>query len=113
MLENLKMLLGIDPEETSQDENLNKKLNWLLGSAEKRLRVLLGGLDPPPELEYIIIEVAVIRFNRLGSEGFLSHTVEGESQAFNDYDFAGFMDEINAYLDGRNENLRRGGFRFL
>ena len=108
-LENLKMLLGIDPEDSSQD----KKLNWLLDSARARLNVLLGGLDPPPEMEHIVIEVAVIRFNRIGSEGMAINNVEGETQHFNSNDFAGFMDEINAWLDARKQNSRRGGFRFL
>ncbi len=108
-LENLKMLLGIDPEDSSQDE----KLNWLLDSARARLKVLLGGLDPPPEMEHIVIEVAVIRFNRIGSEGMAINNVEGETQHFNSNDFSGFMDEINAWLDAQNQNSRRGGFMFL
>ncbi len=62
VLGNLKMLLGMDPEDSSQD----KKLNWLLDSARARLKVLLGGLDPPSEMEHIVTEVAIIRFNRIG-----------------------------------------------
>ena len=74
---------------------------------------MLGGLDPPSEMEHIVIEVAVIRFNRIGSEGMLINNVEGETQHFNSNDFSGFMDEINAWLDMQNQNSRRGGFRFL
>lgn len=112
-LENLKLLLGLDPEGTLQDENLNKKLQWLLDSAEARLKALLGGLDLPPEMEHIIIEVAVIRFNRIGSEGMTANNVEGESQHFSTSDFSGFMEEITAWLDAQNRNSRRGGFKFL
>lgn len=109
VLGNLKMLLGMDPEDSSQD----KKLNWLLDSARARLKVLLGGLDPPSEMEHIVTEVAIIRFNRIGSEGMTVNNVEGETQHFNSNDFAGFMDEISAWLDARKQNSRRGGFRFL
>ena len=59
------------------------------------------------------VEAAVIRFNRIGSEGMTINTVEGENLHFNSNDFAGFMDEINAWLDARNQNSKRGGFRFL
>lgn len=108
-LGNLKMLLGMDLEDSSKD----KKLNWLLDSARARLKVLLGGLDPPPEMEHIVTEAAIIRFNRIGSEGMTINNVEGETQHFNSNDFAGFMDEINAWLDARKQNSRRGGFQFL
>ena len=107
MLKDLKLLL--DPEDKTQD----KKLQWILKSARARLKVLLGGLDPPPEMGHIITEVAVIRFNRIGSEGMTINNVEGEDQHFSSSDFSGFMDEINAWLDARKQNSRRGGFRFL
>ena len=40
MLKDLKLLLGMDPEDASQDD----KLLWILQSARARLKVLLGGL---------------------------------------------------------------------
>lgn len=107
MLEDLKSLLGL-PEET--DEKLDKRLNLILSGTKSRLKSLLGGIEPPEELNYIILEVSVIRYNRIGSEGLSAHTVEGESQSFSSNDFAGYMDDIQAYLDGVS---RKGGFRFL
>ena len=109
MLKDLKLLLGIEPEDKTQDD----KLKWILKSVRERLKVLLGGTDPPDELKHIIVEVSVIRFNRIGSEGMTVNTVEGENQHFNNHDFVGFMDEINAWLDNKNKNSQRGGFRFL
>lgn len=108
MLETLKSLIGIAPDDT----DLDKKLNYLLSAASKRLKVLLGGSEPPDELEYIIIDVAAARFNRLGSEGLKNHTVEGESYTFNDNDFDGFADDIQAWLDSQKEN-KRGKVRFI
>lgn len=108
MLDNLKELLGI----SADDCDLDKKLNLLLKFAGQRLKSLLGGIEPPAELEYIIIEVSVIRFNRIGSEGLASHTVEGESLAFTEDDFAGFKGEIQAFLDSMKES-RKGKVRFL
>lgn len=108
MLENLKMLLGIE----SADASLDGRLNLLLSYATERLRALLGGIAPPESMEYIIVEVAVIRFNRIGSEGITSHSVEGESLQFTDNDFAGFSDEIHAFLESQ-ESGNRGKLRFL
>lgn len=109
MLRELKILLGLDLGETELDE----KLNWILDSSKKRLKNLLGGIEPPEDLKYIIIEVSAARFNRIGSEGMEVNLVEGESQHFNSSDFAGYMDEINAYLSSVNGTAGKGGFKFL
>lgn len=108
MLKDLKVLLGITEDDTSQDP----KLNLILSGTRSRLKALLGGQEPPEELEYIITDVAIIRFNKIGSEGMTSHSVEGESLSFADNDFAGYMDDIQAYIDSQEE-ARKGRVRFL
>ena len=108
MLDKLKTLLGIDATDTSQDT----KLQLLVQMAAARLKILLGGIDPPEEMEHIILEASVVRFNRIGSEGLSSHTVEGESLAFSESDFDGFASEIQAFLESQDKNTR-GRVRFL
>lgn len=108
MLEDLKELLGIPQEDDSQD----KKLDIILCTASKRLCFLLGKSEPPEELNYIILDVAIIRFNKIGSEGLSAHTVEGESLSFSEDDFAGYRDDIQAYLD-QQKDARKGRLRFL
>ena len=108
MLNELKLLLGIAPSDTSLDE----KLKLIISTATARLTLLLGGIEPPDSMNHIIREVAIIRFNRIGSEGMASHTVEGESLQFAEGDFDGFADEIQAFLDSQKESTR-GKVRFL
>ena len=108
MLYDVKELLGIPESDMSQD----KKLTLLINAAEKRLKVLLGGVDPPENLNYIIIDVAIKRFNRIGSEGLEAHTVEGESQSIAKDDFEEYQDDIQAYLDTL-KNATKGKVRFL
>ncbi len=107
MLENIKLMLGID----ECDVSLDSKLTLLLNNANKRLKLLLGGIEPPIEMAYIAEEVAVARFNRLGSEGLTSHNVEGETLSFIEDDFAPFADDIQAFLDSQKGT--RGKVRFL
>ena len=78
-----------------------------------RLTILLGGLTIPEELEYIVTDVSIKRFNRIGSEGATSHNVEGEtlSWASND-DFNDYLDDINKYLETL-DGATRGRVRFL
>ena len=108
MLKDLKILLGIPLDDITLDE----KLNVIIRSTQSRLKALLGGMDVPEELAYIVTDVAVIRFNKIGSEGLSSHSVEGESLSFLENDFAGYMDDIQAYLD-KQKDATKGKVRLL
>lgn len=108
MLNSIKTLLGISLFETE----LDAKLNLMIANATARLRRFIGGIEPPEELNDIIIEVVVIRFNRIGSEGLSSHSVEGEALSFTEDDFKGFKDDIQAFLD-KQKDTTRGRVRFL
>lgn len=107
MLDNLKLMLGI--ADTSQD----KRLLWIISATTARLKMLLGDVDPPESMDYIIEEVSIARFNRIGSEGMSSQSVEGESINFNNNDFEAYMDEIQAFIDKQSVTEKKGGFRFL
>lgn len=107
MLETLKLLLGLENDE-SRDDLLTK----IVSLVTARLKLLLGGIDPPEEMEHIIVEVAIARFNKIGSEGLSSHSVEGESMNFNNDDFEPFSGEIQAFLDSQKGSTR-GKVRFL
>jgi hypothetical protein len=107
MLKDLKLMLGLE-----NDDSVDAKLKLIISTSTARLKVLLGGLEPPEDLEYIIREVSIIRFNKIGSEGMKSQAVEGESMTFDDNDFNGFMDEIQAFLDSQADSAR-GKLRFL
>lgn len=109
MLNDLKIMIGLPIYDTSIDD----RLRLILSNSTARLKLLLGGVDDVPEmLEYIILEVATARYNRVGSEGLTGHTVEGETLSFTDNDFSPYMGEIQAYMDAQN-TATRGKVRFL
>ena len=105
ILENVKELLG-------NPKNIDDKLNVIIELTQKRLGNLLSVKEVPEELEYIVIEVSVIRFNRIGSEGVSSHSVEGESMSFNDDDFDSYDKDIRSWLNNQSD-LKKGSVRFL
>lgn len=106
MLNELKLLLGIS------DNSVDEVLRLIISATTARLKVLLGGLEPPESLDYIIRDVSIIRYNKIGSEGMKSHTVEGESQQFVDSDFEGYMEDIQSFLESQKET-EKGRVRFL
>lgn len=103
MLEKIEKLLGVE----------NELVVTIFYLTEQRFKQILGGVeDVPEELEYIVVEAAVRRFNRIGSEGASSHSVEGESLSWSDADdFAGFEEDINDWL--MKNGGGKGVVRFL
>lgn len=105
VLESVKILLG-------EPEGLDDKLDAVIKLTQSRLSMRLGVKEVPSELEYIVVDVAIIRFNRIGSEGVSSHSVEGESMSFNDNDFANYEEDIKSWLD-KQKDVKKGKVRFL
>lgn len=106
----IKNLLGI------LDHEWDTKLAALIEMAESRLKNLIGlssSDEVPEELMYIIVEVVIARFNRIGSEGTSSHTVEGEQMVFNADDFAPYDADIKKYITKTKEEEGVGVVRFI
>jgi hypothetical protein len=89
MIEKIKTLLGIE------DELQDAVLIEIIEIVTSHLRIKLGK-EVPSDLEFIIKEIAVRRYNRLGTEGMKSEFVEGHKVDFYDLDqdFAPFLDII-------------------
>lgn len=104
MKETVKILLNI------QDKLQDAVLDILIKNTEAHLKSLLRKINPdlkevPEEIFYILVEVTIRRFNRLGSEGMQSESVEGHSMTFNDSDFNSYLEIIEDYagIDDRED----------
>lgn len=76
-----KVLLGIE-------DNLQDKLLATIATLTTANFLAYAGVDDVPEgLEYIITEVIIKRFNRIGAEGMSSQSLEGTSMRFDSDDF--------------------------
>lgn len=107
MLERIKTLLDI------KDNRQDEPLNIIIENVSSHLKALLGK-DIPAELNYIVEEITVRRFNRLGTEGMRSESVEGHSVTFYDLkdEFVPYEDVINAHK-ADNGVTGRGKVMFL
>lgn len=110
MLEQVLILLGIsDP-----DEAVTSLLNQIINMTQQRLLLRLGVNAVPSELEYIVVEVSIVRYNRIGSERLQSHNVEGESMTWNsEDDFKPYLAEINAWASQQEDAKNVGRLRFI
>ena len=110
MLEQVLILLGIsDPT-----EEVTSLLNTIISMTSQRLQLRLGVSAVPAELEYIVVEVSIVRFNRIGSERLTSHNVEGETMTWNsEDDFKPYLAEINAWVAQQEDMQYSGKLRFI
>ena len=93
------------------DEKSNKTLDVIIRLTTNRLKTLLDVEEVPTELEYIVTEVSIVRYNKIGSEGVTNHSVEGETMSFSDNDFKGYLNDIEAWKNKKNEV--KGVVKFL
>lgn len=105
IIDDVTALLGF-PEEKP-----NNALDVIIRLTTSRLKTLLDVEEVPTELEYIVTEVSIVRYNKIGSEGVTSHSVEGEIMSFSDNDFNGYLNDIEAWKNKKNEV--KGVVKFL
>lgn len=91
MLQKLILLLNLSEVEATVKDGL---LNLLLDTAAQKVVAAVGTSTLPTSLEWVVIELAVKRFNKLGSEGVASESVEGISKTYE-----GSADELAPYMD--------------
>ncbi|MGM9897987.1 MAG: phage head-tail connector protein [Enterococcus faecalis] len=93
ILEEVKRSLEVNNEE------LDKQLADFIQRISSQLCVRLGFLESvPTDLNYIVVECTIKRFNRKGNEGMNSYGQEGESISYGKL-LDEFEDDISAYKE--------------
>ena len=108
LLTNLKLLLDL----TDSDTELDVKLDLIIEQSKKKVLAYLPNVTlVPDELSYIVLELSVVRFNRIGNEGMTSYSQDGESIAYG-ADMSNYEADIKSWLLKQAGN-DRGVVRFL
>ena len=63
----------------------------------------------PKELEFILVELSIERYNRIGSEGITSESVDGKNVSYED-NFESCKQYLDDYIFRNNKNK---GFKLL
>ena len=117
-LEFIKLTLGLNTDTS------DKLLNMLVERATNRFKILLPRVTNPntgakelqevsEALDWIIEELVIERFNRIGSEGVTSETVAGHSVNFSEKDFKSYWDYIIMEYPELDENAdKKGSIKF-
>ena len=103
LLNRIKVLLGI-----SNNDN-EELLNEIVELTKSKILNYINKSELPLELEFVLIELSIQRYNRIGSEGIASESVDGKSVSYED-DFEAYKHYLDEYMT-RNNTSR--GFRLL
>ena len=101
LLNRIKTLLGI----TDNDELIYE----IVEITKEKILNYINEKELPKELEFILIELAVERYNRIGSEGIASESVDGKSVSYED-NFESCKQYLDDYIFRNNKNK---GFKLL
>lgn len=114
-LERLRLLILGD----KANEEIDDTLNLLILSSEARFNQLLAKYsqdseksiaDAAKQFEWILDEIVIRRYNRIGSEGLSAETVDGHSVTFAEADdFAEFEPIIADYFGKEIKGRERPG----
>ena len=97
LLNRIKTLLGV----TDNDD----VISVIIDLTKDKILNYINETELPNELEFILIELAVERYNRIGSEGIASESVDGKSVSYDD-DFEAYKPHLNFYM--LKNNISKG-----
>lgn len=106
-LDKMKRRLGI--EDTLQDDLLTD----LIEDSEGYFLSLTGAGAIDPMYNFMILDVALKLYNRKGSEGMQSESVDGYSATYAGNLFEDYMDILNRDFDLDSRHRKRGKVRFI
>ncbi|MGB3160387.1 MAG: phage head-tail connector protein [Carnobacterium sp.] len=75
-LELIKLILGIE------DNSKDSVLLAIINIQTEAVKTEIGVKELPKQLEYIVTETAIARYNRIGSEGLKSENIDVIGQNF-------------------------------
>lgn len=105
-IDGVKLLIGLN--DNKQDDQLQK----IIDVTERRLISMLPKdvEAVPNSLDWVVEEVAVKRYNRIGAEGMSSESIDGRSTKFQENDFDEYLSIIEDEFPSTSS--KRGSIKF-
>ena len=101
LLNRVKILLGI-----SENDEL---VHEIIELTKDKILNYINKTELPNELEFVLIELSIQRYNRIGSEGIASESVDGKNVSYDD-SFENYKTYLDDYIFRNNKNK---GFKLL
>lgn len=107
LLQTVKVYLSID--DTLQDTLLQQ----IIDDVTQRVNSYIKEPTLPAQLEWIVRELTIIRYNRIGSEGTKTDSEEGRSATYVDDPFELFTSDLDKYIEDNLKPPVKGKAKFI
>lgn len=97
----------------SLDADKEAQLNEIIQIQYESLSSLLNTTTVPAQLEYIVVETSIARYNRLGSEGLKSEGIDVIAQNFIENLFEPYQAQIQSYIYNNPTNSKPKKLKLL
>ena len=104
LLNRVKVLLGI----TNNDNE--ELLREIIEITEAKILNYINSSELPRQLEFVLVELSINRLYWIGSEGFVSESVDGKTMSYEESEFEGYEKYLDDYFCRNNTNK---GFRLI
>ena len=101
LLNRIKILLGIP----DNDELIYE----IIELTKSKILNYINEVELPLELEFVLVELTIQRYNRIGSEGIVSESVDGKSVSYEDV-FENYKPYLDDYI---SRNGKSKGYKLL
>jgi Phage gp6-like head-tail connector protein len=99
-LEYIKLALGLD------DDSKDVLLSRIYSNVERAIGLYLKTPnETPQELDWIIEECTIVRFNRLGAEGVVQETIDVVSTTYQSDILKDYYPYLDAYLESLQPSI--------
>lgn len=106
-LDNIKIVLEISDD--LQDDLLTVIRGYAVEGLKMRLKYFGWiGEEIPNNLQWIIDELVIARYNRIGSEGYKSENVADRNITFESDEYERYNSSIKAYVDSLKDEIGTG-----
>lgn len=105
MLTRVKTILNVQGQDILLEE--------LISLVSEKVFAYIGEHHIPQHLEWIVVELAIQRFNRIGSEGMSVEGVDGNSNSYFEDELTPFYAFLDEYKALKNGNINVKGYKLL
>ena len=104
MINNIIKILGI----ASTDTEKVALVELLMEQSKAKICAYINQSLVPAELNFMIIELTIDRYNKIGSEGLASESIEGIQYSYsNSFDLEPYITYLDRFIS------KSSGFKFL
>lgn len=93
MLDKIKLYLGISSNDYTEDE----LLEMIIEDCSSALGAYLGLTEIPSQFEFIVVELTIKRYRKIGSEGLTAEQIDVISNTFEEDPLSPYLVLLDTY----------------